>query len=234
MDFFHSQESLTSIQWVLRAVTAYFFMVIIAKIMGKRTISQLRLPDFVIALIIGNIIAHPLSDEQLGLKGSMITMSVLVLLYSASIATSLKCNPIRKFFDPPPFPLIEKGKIIYKNMKKAKISLDDLLSEARKEKIEDINKIAFAMWEPDGKISFFLNPQNQTVTKVDLQLQTAHFSLPKTIIKERKIDLKELSAAGKDEEWVRKTLQTKHNAKINDILLATLDENGQLQIFFYQ
>ncbi len=82
LDFFHSQETLSSFEWIARAVIAFFFMLIIAKIMGQRAISQLRLLDFVITLVLGNIIAHPLSDEHLGIKGSMITTIVLVVLYS--------------------------------------------------------------------------------------------------------------------------------------------------------
>uniref|UniRef100_UPI0035B50BFD DUF421 domain-containing protein n=1 Tax=Peribacillus tepidiphilus TaxID=2652445 RepID=UPI0035B50BFD len=90
MGFFNSQESLTVIQWILRAVVSFFFLLIAAKIMGQRSISQLRLLDFIMALMLGNIIAHPLSDEQLGLKGSMITMSVLVILYTLCVFLSLK------------------------------------------------------------------------------------------------------------------------------------------------
>lgn len=234
MDFFQSQDSLTSIQWVLRAVTAYVFMFIVAKAMGQRSISQLRLLDFVIALMIGNIIAHPLSDEQLGLKGSIITMSVLVIMYSASVIAGLKFNKIRRFIDPPPISLIEKGKINYQNMKKAKLSLDDLLSEARKKQIEDITKIALAIWEPDGTISFFLHPQNQSVTKADIHLNTQRFTSPRTIIKEGKIDFKELAETGKDEQWIKQTLQSVHHASINDILLGTINENGRFHIFFYK
>ncbi len=73
MEFFHSQESLTTIQWILRAIFSFIFLLLATKVMGERTLSQLRLIDFTIALILGNILAHPLSDEQLGLKGSLIT-----------------------------------------------------------------------------------------------------------------------------------------------------------------
>jgi len=72
MDFLQGQETLTIMEWALRAIIAFFFLVIVAKVLGQRSISQLRLLDFVIALVIGNIIAHPLSDEELGLEGSMI------------------------------------------------------------------------------------------------------------------------------------------------------------------
>jgi uncharacterized membrane protein YcaP (DUF421 family) len=144
MDFFTSQESLTAVQWTLRAVVVFFFVIFIAKIMGQRSISQLRFLDFVIALIIGNIIAHPLSDEKLGLEGSMITMSVLVILYVTGIYLSLRWNVIRKIFDPSPIPLIQNGQIHYKDLLKARITIDILLSELRKEKTEDIQKVALA------------------------------------------------------------------------------------------
>src|SRR5690625_273031 len=68
--------------------------------MGQRSISQLRLIDFMMALLIGNIIAHPLSDEQLGLKGSMITISVLVILYTVGVYLSIKWRALRKFLEP--------------------------------------------------------------------------------------------------------------------------------------
>ncbi|WP_369819881.1 hypothetical protein [Terribacillus sp. 7520-G] len=57
MDFFHSQETLTSVEWTLRAVVSFIFLLIVAKVLGQRSISQLRLLDFVIALVVGNIIA---------------------------------------------------------------------------------------------------------------------------------------------------------------------------------
>ncbi|WP_018708104.1 DUF421 domain-containing protein [Siminovitchia fordii] len=233
MDFFNSQESLTTIQWVLRAIFAYFFMLIIAKAMGQRSISQLRLLDFVIALIIGNIIAHPLSDEKLGLKGSMISMIVLVVLYATSIFLSLKFNKLRTFIDPSPFPLIENGRIIYKNLGKAKISLDYLLSETRKEKIDDIQKIALALWEPDGTISFFLEQKYQSITKKDLQIKGEKFSLPRTIIKEGKIDINELKKANKDEIWLRNKIKSTYRVDISEILLATVDMNGQIKVLLY-
>ncbi|GMB08353.1 hypothetical protein B1no1_10630 [Thermolongibacillus altinsuensis] len=155
MDFFHGQESLTAIQWILRAIVAFFFLLFAAKIMGQRSISQLRLLDFMMALLLGNIIAHPLSDEQLGLKGSMTTMAVLVSLYTVGVFLSLKWGKFRNWLEPSPFPIIKSGQIVYKNLAKARVSIDFLLSELRKEKIEDVQKIALALWEPDGTISFF-------------------------------------------------------------------------------
>ena len=68
--FFQSQETLTVNEWVLRAIVAFIFLLIVARVIGQRAISQLRPLDFAIVLVVGNILAHPLSDEKLGLKGS--------------------------------------------------------------------------------------------------------------------------------------------------------------------
>ncbi|MED4116615.1 DUF421 domain-containing protein [Priestia megaterium] len=235
MDFFYSQESLTAIQWILRAVISFFFLLIVTKIMGQRSLSQLRLLDFIMALSIGNIIAHPLSDQHLGMKGSMITISVLVILYLILVFLSLKWLKFTKFVDPSPFPLIKNGKILYKGLTKARIPIDVLLTELRKKQIHDINQVALALWESDGTISFFLESQYQTLTPKDMKLMTKSFSLPITIIKDGKIDFEELKQTGKDEDWVKNQIRTIHSLDIKNILLATMDDqNCKINVFLYK
>lgn len=234
VDFIHGQETLSVIHWILRAVVAYFFMVIIVKVMGQRSISQLNILDFVIALIIGNIIAHPLSDEKLGLKGPMITLSILVVLYISNVFATLKSIKLRRFFLPEPLQLIKNGEIMSRNLSKARISIDFLVSLARKEKIDDISKIALAFWEPDGTISFFIKPDFQTVTRSDLQIVTEPFDYPRTIIREGKIDKNELMQIGKEESWLLNKLKTLHKVELGEVLFATIDHNNQFKIFLYK
>lgn len=231
LEFLFSQESLSPIQWLFRGIIGFFFLLVISKLMGQRSISQLRFLDFVIALIIGNIIAHPLSDEKLGMAGSMITMSVLVGLYCAALFLSLKSQSIRKFFDPSPIPIVKDGQIIYKNLRKARISIDFLLSELRKEEVEDIQKVAVALWEPGGNFSFFLQTQYQPVTPSDMKIVTKSFSLPIAVIKEGKIDTNLLDEIGKDENWLKDRIKNLFNANINEILLATIDSNENVRVF---
>jgi uncharacterized membrane protein YcaP (DUF421 family) len=234
MDFFSAQETLTSVQWGLRALVGFAFLLLVAKLMGQRSISQLRFFDFVITWVLGNIIAHPLSDEGLGLKGSMITMSVLVILYVSGTFISLKWSPLRKLFDPAPIPLIENGQIHYKNLFKARISVDYLLSELRKEKTEALDKVALALWEPGGAISIFLDPKYQPVTPTDLNLTTEPFYLPKTVIKEKNIVFEELKSTGKEEQWLLKELKNTYNVELKNVLLATIDGNEKLKVILYK
>ncbi|PLR96832.1 DUF421 domain-containing protein [Bacillus sp. T33-2] len=234
MYFFQSQETLTVVHWILRAVVSFFFMLVTVRIMGQRSISQLRLLDFVMALILGNIIAHPLSDEQLAMTGSMVTISALVFLYIAAIMISAKWKWLRHLLNPVPFVLIKDGEIIYKGLKKARISIDYLLTEVRKDKIADIKKIALALWEADGTISIFLHPRDQAVTPRLLKVPTEPFDYPRTIIVEGKIDAEELHHLNKDRKWLIDQLRAEHKTEVRNVLLATLDSKDNLTVLFYR
>lgn len=234
MDFFQSQETLTTNEWILRAVIAFFFLLIVARVLGQRAISQLRPLDFAIVLVIGNIIAHPLSDEQLGLKGSIITTIVLVILYLVGILIILKWPWFRKLITPPPITIVQNGKILYKGLKKARISIDVLLEELREEKIEDVKKVALAIWEADGKFSVFLDPKYEPLTPSTIQMESETFDFPKTIIKEGRINFKVLKQIQKNEDWVVSQLESLYQTDVKNVLLATLDSKDNLKVFLYK
>ncbi|MFC0186755.1 DUF421 domain-containing protein [Fictibacillus aquaticus] len=233
-EFLKTQESLTAFEWSLRAIIAFFFMLIVTKALGQRAISQLRTLDFAIALVIGNIIAHPLSDEHLGMKGSMISTLVLVSLYVGSIYVILKWPAARKLVTPKPITIVQNGEILVKGLKKARISIDVLLEELREAKAEDVKKVALAIWEADGKISVFLDPQYEPLTPSSLQIKTALFELPKTIIKEGKIDKNELTQTQRDEGWIISQLDRLYQTEVKNVLLGTLDSKDKLQVFLYE
>jgi uncharacterized membrane protein YcaP (DUF421 family) len=233
MDFFQGQETLTTTEWILRAIVAFSFLLIVARVLGQRAISQLRPLDFAIVLVIGNIIAHPLSDEHLGLKGSIITSIVLVILYLVGILIIFKWPWIRKLITPPPITIVQNGEILYEGLKKARISIDILLEELREEKIEDVKKVALAIWEADGKFSVFLDPKYEPLTPSIIQIETESFDFPKTIIKEGKINSKELKHFQKSEGWVVSRLESLYQTEVKNVLLATLDSKDNLRVFLY-
>lgn len=234
MDFLYSQETLSPIDWILRAIVAFLFLLAVAKLLGQRSISQLRVIDFAITLVIGNIIAHPLSDEKLGLEGSIITTLVLLALYLSCVFIILKFPFIRRFIDHSPITIVQNGEILYKGLKKARISIDALLEELREKKVDDIKKVTLAIWEPNGKISVFLHPEYEPITPSSLDIKIEPFTLPITIIKEGKFNLNELKRLHKDEDWVISKLDNLYQTEVKNVLLATLDTKGNLKVFLYK
>ena len=232
LEFLVEQETLSVIQWVMRTIVAFLFLLVASKFLGERAISQLSLIDFSIALLIGNILARPLSDSESGMRGPFITTTVLIILYLIAIRLSLKWGLFRKWSEPSPFSLVKNGEIIYKNLRQAHIAIDHLLSSARKQQINDISTVALAQWEPDGNISFFLSTQSQTVTTADLKLVTEPFAFTEIIIKEGKIVNSALQVLNKDIRWLHAELESLQ-APLHTILLATLTTNDVLKLYYY-
>lgn len=198
--------------------------------MGQRSISQLRFLDFIIALTLGNIIAHPLSDEKLGLKGSMITTIVLIVLYVAAMWLSLKWPLFKRYLDPPPINLIKNGQIQFHNLSIARISIDFLFAELRKEKVEDINKVSLAVWEPGGTISVFVHTQYQPLTPADMKVETRPFTQTRPIITEGKVDMSLLKELGKDPTWLKTKIAPAYG-NFRDVILATVDDNDNVRVY---
>ncbi|MGF7029533.1 uncharacterized membrane protein YcaP (DUF421 family) [Paenibacillus mucilaginosus] len=231
MEFFTHQESLTAMQWVLRAVTAYLFLMVAARSMGERSISQLRLTDLIIALLLGNIIAHPLSDEELGLEGSMITSASVIFLYVLTTKIALKWSFLRHYLEPAPLPLIRSGRLIREHLHKARLTIDYLFTELRAQGVDEIGKVELALWEPGGILSLFLKPEYQPVTPAALELSTEPFHLPMPVIKDGRIDRKQLHVFGHTDEWLLKKLAEATPLAPEEILLATLDDQERLQVY---
>lgn len=88
----------------------------------------------------------------------------------------LKSPLLRSFFNNSPITLVQNGEILYKGLKKARISIDILLEELRKEKVNDVKKVALATWQPDGKISVFLQPKYDPITPSSLHIEIEPFN----------------------------------------------------------
>lgn len=229
LDFYKAQETLTALEWVLRALVGFLFLLVVAKMLGQRSISQLRLLDFIIALTLGNIIAHPLSDEHLGLEGSMITTIVLTVLYVAATWLSLKWSPFKRYLDPHPIVLIKNGEIQFDNLSKARISSDYLFSELRKSNVDDITHVSYAAWEPGGLISIFKNPPYEPITPRHLKLETSPFNLHRPIIIDGVIEKPLLEEIGRDKVWLETEIAAR-NKTISEIKLATVDIHQKIKV----
>ncbi|MCM3568253.1 DUF421 domain-containing protein [Neobacillus mesonae] len=234
VDFFQGQESLSALGWIIRSVITFLFLLITVKIMGQRSISQMRFLDFLVALMLGNIIAHPLSDPHIGLKGALISTVVIVIMYIFGIFLTLRFPRLRQKIDSVPFPLIKDGKIIYEGLKKARISIDYLLSVLRKEKIEDVNKVALALWESGGEISIFPDPKYEPMTPATNPANPGAFELPRIVIKEGKIQRSVLQEIDMKEAQLINRLKSAYQAEVTNVLLGTVDSQKKLSVFLYK
>lgn len=209
------------------AMTTLFFM---TKLLGKKQVSELSLFDYVVGISIGNFASEMAINLEAKFFNAMLAIVVFgILAYIISILT-LKSLKLRKFFIGSPTILLEHGNLIYKNMKKSMIDVNDILSQAREMGYFDISEVEFAILEANGKISFLPKGEYKNINIKDMNLKIEKQGLCANVIMDGNIMNDNLNNIGKDEEWLLHELDVK-GKNVSDILLATVDINDKLVIF---
>lgn len=226
MDFFNSDIIKVILRCIL-AMTTLFFM---TKLLGKKQVSELSLFDYVVGISIGNFASEMAINLESEFFNSMLAIIVFGLIaYFISILT-LKSLKLRKFFIGAPTVLVDKGKFLYKNMKKSMMDVNDLLSQAREMGYFDISEIEYAILETNGKISFLPKGEYKNLNVKDMGLKIEKQGLCANVIIDGNIMNDNLKNIDKDEKWLLHELKLK-GKKVSDILLATVDINEKLVIY---
>ena len=221
-------ESIMSV--LIRSIVTLVVLFILAKVMGKKQISQLNIFDYIIGITIGSVGA----DISLDLNKHFIDGIVCLVtfgLFGAFVSfITLKSIRLRRLFSGTPSMLIEDGKIIEDGLKKVRFDINDLMEEMRNAGYFDISSIAYAIMETSGRVSFLPKDDSMPITKKDMDLKIVPSSLVCNAIIDGNIMINNLRAINKDREWMVHELKVM-GKKLDDILLATVDSNYKVSIY---
>lgn len=199
----------------LKIVAIYFILIICLRILGKREVGELSIFDLVVLLIIADIASLGIDNNQFVLE-SYFCVGLLVIFQRLLSMLLLKKSFFRNFFDGSPVTIVVNGKLLIKNMKKERYSMDDLISQMRLEHIMDIDEIKLAILETNGTLSIFRKSKFEQV-KLPVII-SGH------IVKES-LDLFDL----KEEEF--KNCLKKENLNLKKIIYASFCQNT---LFYFE
>lgn len=140
---------------IFRTVLFYFLVVIAYKIMGKREVGELGVFDFIISMLISQLIAICIENYKDPIWFVIVPTLILVLFQIVFSFLSLKSNKFRDILDGKESVIISKGKLNFSEMKKQKYNLNDLLLQLRDKGIRTIEEVDYAILETNGKLSVF-------------------------------------------------------------------------------
>ena len=206
---------------VFRSLLSILVLFFLTKLSGKKQVSQLNMYDYIVGITIGSIAAELSINNDVDYLAGIISMIVYILISIFISVITTKSIFLRKFLTGVPIVLINNGEIIYKNLQKAKLDINDLLREARIMNFFNINEIEYALMEANGKISFILKKEYDTPTLNDLKIKGESRKLEAEIIIDGKIIYKNLTNIKKDEKWLKKELAKKGYKNFDNILLLT-------------
>lgn len=222
------------IYWVLiDSAVAFLYLFVISKLLGKKQIAQLEFIDYTVGISLGSIAAEMATNTEVPFYYFLIAMTIFFLFAVLVAVVGRKTTFLKRLLKGKPATLIYDGKINYKELKKNKIDVNDLLSMLREKGYFDIADVAYAVFEPSGKLSVLPVGAQKPLVMEDLdndKIKPAQ--LEDILVVDGVLSRSGLNNAGKDDRWLFERLGVTDEKDLKDILLCVYDaENDKLNTY---
>lgn len=221
---------LDSAEIIMRNIAAVTCLFIFARLMGKKQISQLSFFDYVVGISIGSIAAAFSVDKRITYSEGIISLIIWAMLSIFIAYLSLKNLKARKLLEGELTILIENGRIIEENLRKERFNINDLVEELRMKGVFNISDVEFALLETSGRVSIKLKSQKLPVTPSDIGIPTNYQGLSTNLIIDGEIIKNNLMYVKLDETWLTNELGKRGINSAKEVLLASLDTEGNLYV----
>ena len=211
----------------IRTILLYLILIAVIRLMGKRQIGQMEPSEFVVTMLVANLAAIPIQDGEVPLLTGAVPLLTVLGLELVLAALSLRSITLRKLLCGKPVILIENGRILQQNLRKTRITLDELTGHLREKDVLDLQAVQFAILETNGNLSVFPYPKERPASAADAGIQARKQYLPITIISDGKLLKKNLQTAGKDPSWVQRVLSSRNSTTAQTWLL-TVDASDRI------
>jgi uncharacterized membrane protein YcaP (DUF421 family) len=139
---------------VLRAILAFFFVLFLTRVVGRRELSSLEPFDLILLVMIGDLVQQGVTQNDFSVTGMILVGGTIGLLTVLVSYTSFKVPFLRPVLDGEPVIVVEDGKPLRKNLDRNRITVEELQASARREGIASIEDVRWAVLETSGQISF--------------------------------------------------------------------------------
>jgi uncharacterized membrane protein YcaP (DUF421 family) len=137
----------------IRAVTLFFFVFLITRIIGRRELSSLEPFDLILLIVMGDAIQQGLTQDDYSVTGALIVIGTFAILQVLVSYLSYRFPRLRPALDGEPLVIVQDGKAIEKNMRRERITLEEVMVSARQQQVASLDDIAWAVLETSGKVS---------------------------------------------------------------------------------
>lgn len=219
---------LLNIVWTsLGSIVALFFL---TKLMGYREMSEMSMYDYINGITIGSIAAEMATDLEKFQEPftAMIVYSLVIFLISKVTDKSIKA---RRFIEGTPLLLLNNGQIYFKNLKKARLDVNEFLSQCRNSGYFDISQVQTIILESNGKLSILPKAELRPATPQDMGIKVESECMVANLVIDGHILPKNLKHVGKNEKWLMNQLSSQGIKDISEVLLATCDIHNKVTVF---
>jgi len=138
---------------VIRATVVFFFVFLITRVVGRRELSSLEPFDVILLVVLGDLVQQGITQSDQSVTGTLVVISTISLLSVGVGWVSFRSSRARLVAEGEPIVLVQDGEIIERNMRRERLTRADLEEEARKQQIDSLGDIRWAILENGGSIS---------------------------------------------------------------------------------
>ena len=211
----------------IRTILLYLALIFSVRLMGKRQIGEMEPSEFVVTMLVANLASIPMQDEGITLISGLVPILTVLGMELVLSGLIMRSVALRRLLCGKPVILIDNGKIIQENLRRTRISLDELTGHLREKDVLDLKSVQFAILETNGNLSVFPYPKEMPASAKEAGIPVKPVSLPITIVADGYVSKENLQKAGKDEKWLR-TVLSRNKASAADTLLLTVDRQDHI------
>ncbi|WP_409367568.1 DUF421 domain-containing protein [Lysinibacillus sp. 38-6] len=226
-EFFHANV----LEMVVRASLAFFALLIVTRLLGKKQLGQLTFFHYTTGIAFGSIAAEIAAHSETPfLEGLIALIWWSVLTYLMTVIT-IKSKKARVLVDDKPTILIQNGLILESGLKKNRLHMDELTMMLREQSVFSVQDVQYALLETTGNLSVLLKPAEQPSTKQDIKADvTPPTYLPTEVISDGQLIKENIVELELTEDWVMKKLKKQNVQSYEDVYFAQVQTNGSLYI----
>ena len=211
-----------------RSAFIYVIVLFLYRLMGKRQIGEMQPFELVLTQIIADLATIPMSEISVPVLHGIVPVLCLVLLHFFLTFLSSKSTKFAKFFNGKPIIVINPNGIDEKSLKNLDMSVEDVFEALREAGFFSVEQVQYAVMETNGKLSVLPKSDFAPLTASDMKIKNDESQIPVSMICEGKILKDNLSVLGVCEKDLMAVLKMKKIKKFKDVLLLTIDKNGQV------
>ena len=211
---------------LIRTVILYFFIIIGIRLMGKRQVGELEPSELVVSLVIADLASVPMQDYGIPLLTGLIPIFVLLSLTMILSVLTMKNIRLRALLCGNPSIIIRSGKIDYLEMRRNRMTVDELLEDLRAKGVTDPSQVNYAVLETNGQLSVLPFASQKPPTACQLGVNSQEQELPTILISDGRLLAENLTQLGYDDAWLQKQLKEKHCTSASNVLLLLADSTG--------
>jgi uncharacterized membrane protein YcaP (DUF421 family) len=139
---------------VVRALVMFVILFGITRVAGRRTLASLEPFDFILLIVLGDLIQQGVTQNDQSLTGTLLVIATITVVQVGLQWSTWRSRRLRKVLEPEPLVLVEHGQIIETNLARERMTRDELMAELRLAQFELIEDVDWAVLERNGKVSF--------------------------------------------------------------------------------